>query len=256
MPKIILVSNPKGGVGKTTTTINLAASLAILGKKVLAIDIDPDGAVGTGFGFNQRNIKAGMYEVFAGKSTIKEAILTTQVKGLNIIPCNIWTSDHETHFLQLSKDRFLLKRKIDEFLESYQKKYDYIIIDSPPALNNLSVGALISVHSVIIPLQCGHFTFKAIARLMRVIRQIKTASNPEIKIEGVLITFFEKGTRVAQRVIKESQIVFKSLMFKTIIPKNVTLGLAAYEEKPVAMVDISSSGSKAYLALAEEIINR
>jgi chromosome partitioning protein len=254
MTKILTVSNAKGGVGKTTTAINLAASLAIADKKILVIDIDPDGAAGAGLGLNRENIKDGIFEIFSGQCSINDAKHQTMLPNLELVPCNVWHADQESRLYELAKNRFILKQKIDEMLNSFPQQYDFIIIDSPPALSDLTISALLAADSVIIPLQCGHFALKAVGRLMRVVRDLKNSVNQELKIEGVLITFFEKGTRVAQRTVNEAELVFGALVFRTKIPKNTALGYSAFLEKPAALVDISEKGARAYLSLAHEII--
>ncbi len=255
MAKIITISNPKGGVGKTTTSINLAASLAIAEKKVLLIDIDPDGATGTGLGFSRDKIKLGMKEIYQGTATPEEAIHNSNFPNLKIIPCNVWTSEEENLFIDKAKDRDLLKKLVTKITE-LDNSFDFIIIDSPPSLGDLTIGALMASDSVLIPLQCGHFAFKAVGRLMGVVRQLRLSENPKLKIEGILLTFFERGTRVSAKVIEEAHLVFKGLLFKTIIPKNTALGYAAYEEKPAISVNATSAGSLSHLSLANEILQK
>jgi chromosome partitioning protein len=255
MSRIITITNPKGGVGKTTTTINLGASLAIYARKVLLVDIDPDGAVSTGLGLTRDKIKCGVLDIFSGTADLKSAIHSTGLNGLDIVPCNVWTSDHETMLADLAKNRNLLKKELLGLTE-LNEPYDFIIIDSPPALSDLTIGALLASHSVIIPLQCGHFALKAVGRLMRIIRQLRQTVNPDLRIEGILLNFFEKGTRVSERVQQEARIAFGSLLFKTIIPKNSALGYAAFLEKPAALVNITDQGARAYLNLALEVLGR
>lgn len=256
MAKIISISNAKGGVGKTTTAINLAASLAVAEKNTLLIDIDPDGAAGTGLGFNRDNIKTGIFDIFSGRSGIMDAVHQTQLPHLSLIPCNVWSSDQENRLAEMAKNRFLLKQKIQDFVNQNNIRYDFIIIDTPPALGDLTIGALLASDSVLIPLQCGHFALKAVGRLMRIIREIKKTANPELEVEGILINFYENSTKVSRRALREARLVFQNLIFNTLIPKNSALGFAAFEEKPALMVNISATGARSYLSLGQEIIKR
>jgi chromosome partitioning protein len=255
MSSIITITNPKGGVGKTTTTINLGASLAIYAKRVLLVDIDPDGAVSTGLGLTRDKIKCGVLDIFDGSCDLKSAIHPTGLNGFDVVPCNVWSSDHETTLSDLAKNRYLLKKELLRLAE-LDEPYDFILIDSPPALSDLTIGALLASHSVIIPLQCGQFALKAVGRLMRIVRQLRQTLNPNLQIEGVLLNFFEKGTKVSERVQLEARTAFGNLLFKTIIPKNSALGYAAFLEKPAALVNITDAGARAYLALALEVLGR
>ncbi len=256
MAKVISISNAKGGVGKTTTAINLAAGLAIAEKRTLLIDIDPDGAAATGLGFNRDNINSGIYDVFSKKINLTDTVHKTCLSYLDLIPCNVWSSDQENRLAEFAKDRFLLKKEIKNSISKNVSYYEYVIIDSPPALGDLTIGALLAADSILIPLQCGHFALKAVGRLMRIIRQIQKTANPELRIEGILINFYEKGTRVSRRAEEEARLAFQDLVFRTVIPKNAALGYAAFEEKPIMLVEILSSGAKSYLALAKEIMQK
>jgi chromosome partitioning protein len=253
-PKVITIANPKGGVGKTTTAINLAASLAIAEKKVLIIDIDPSGMVGTGLGLEQEAIKAGVFEIFSRSSGLLDAIHPCNMLDLDVVPCNVQNPEQETRLAEMAKNRIRLKRQIQEILSLGKKKYDYVIIDTPPALNDLTVSSLLASDSVLIPLQCGFFALKAVERLVGMINRLKSSANPRLEIEGVLLTFYEGGTRVSERSERKAEMIFNDLLFQTKIPKNAAIGFSSFEKKPVAMVEISSKGAQAYLELAQEIL--
>ncbi|RMF56671.1 MAG: ParA family protein [Calditrichaeota bacterium] len=256
MSKIIAIANPKGGVGKTTTTINLAASLAIAEKRVLIIDMDPAGSVSYGVGLAPENIRAGTFEIFSGTVNLLETIHPLDYLNIDVIPCNVFSSEQEIRLSEMAKNRIRLKRQLMSFLNTGKISYDYILIDTPPSLNDLTVGALLASDSVLIPLQCGYFALKALQRLMQMIERVRKSVNTELSVEGVLLTFYEKGTRTSMRSVQQAMELFGDLVLRTRIPKNVTLGYAAYEKKPVALVDISASGSRAYLSLAEELLSK
>ncbi len=254
--KVISISNPKGGVGKTTTAINLAASLAIAEKKVLLIDIDPSGMVSSGLGLEENGVRAGVFEIFSQSCGLMDAIHTSDILNLDIVPCNVQSPEQESRLTEMAKNRIRLKRQLQEILTIGKKQYDYIILDTPPSLNDLTVSALLASDSVLIPLQCGYFALKAVERLIGMIKRLKSSANPRLEIEGVLLTFYEKGTRVSQRSERRAQRIFNNLLFETKIPKNTAIGFACFERKPVAMVDIFSKGAQAYLALAQEVLTQ
>ncbi len=255
MTKIIAISNPKGGVGKTTTVINLAASLAVAEKRVLMIDMDPSGAASTGLGLPQEQVHTGLIDVFAGRASLSEALYHLAVLNLDIIPVNVRNSEEEIRLSEMAKNRIQLKRHIHSMKSCGKLDYDFILIDTPPALNDLTIGALLAANSVLIPLQVGHFAHNAVERLFQMIERIRKGANTELGIEGVLLNFFEKGTRVSLHSAYRAKKVFGEAICNTIIPKNTAIGFAAYQEKPTILVDSASTGARAYLALAREIIH-
>ncbi len=259
MSKIMVISNPKGGVGKTTTAINLAASLAIAEKKVLLVDADPQGAASAGLGFEQQHSYAGIFEVFSGSFVSVETVHPVpepQLANLELIPANIFTNEREVRLMEMAKNRIRLKLKLEEIQRRSRDKYDYIIIDTPPALNDLTLAGLYAAHAVIVPLQCGYFALKVMERLFSTVERIKNSVNPSLYLEGILLNFYEKGTKASRMSVEEAHRLYADLIFKTIVPKNAAIGYSAFLKKPVALVDITASGAIAYLALAEELISR
>ncbi|MEJ2634232.1 MAG: ParA family protein [Calditrichia bacterium] len=226
MTKVISISNPKGGVGKTTTAINLAASLCIAEKKVLIIDMDTNGAVSIGLGLESDEINAGVMEIFLGARELPETIHVTPIPGLDIIPCNVRTLEQENRMNTITKNRKLLSRKMQDAVTKDKIHYDYIIIDTPPALNDITMSALYASDSVVIPLQCGYFSLNIIHRLLELIHRIRSSANPELAVEGILLNFYEKTTRTSQRTIEEARRLFKNQLFKTVIPKNAAISFA------------------------------
>jgi len=256
MCKIIAIANPKGGVGKTTTAINLAASLAIANQKVLLIDMDPNGALSSSIGIQPSDIKGGIYEVFFGTFDFFDTIHHFHLSNLYIIPSNINTTEREARLMAMAKNRAILKRKLDDWINKGKLDHRFIIIDTPPILNDLTLAALYAANSVLIPLQCSYYALNVVERLIHMIDRIKEGGNPKLKIEGILLNFFEKKTRVSQRTEQEARNLFNDLVLKTIIPKNTTISYATFEKKPVALVDITATGSSAFLSLAEEILSK
>jgi chromosome partitioning protein len=255
-PKIITIANPKGGVGKTTTAVNLAASLAIAGKKVLLIDLDPNGALSNGLGFSKKIMKAGIYEIFLGTFDWLETIHHHKLANLDIIPCNVTTPEQENRLLALAKNRIGLKRRLTDLIKKGRLSHHFVIIDTPPILGDLTISALYAAHSVLIPLQCGYYALNVVERLLQLIKRVREGGNPSLEIEGILINLFEKNTKASQRGAAEANQIFENLILKTIIPKNTTLSYATFENKPIALVDIGAPGSTAFLELAQEILKK
>jgi chromosome partitioning protein len=256
MSKIIVIANPKGGVGKTTTAINLAASLAIAEKSVLMVGMDPNGSMTAGWELQEPELKAGIYEIFMGTFDCIDAIHHTELPKLQIIPCNTQTHEQEVRLEQMSKNRILLKRKLQDLSIKAKKEYDYILIDTPPAVNDLTIAALYAANSVVIPLQTGYFSLKVVEKLLRMIERVKNGVNPDLKVEGILLNFFEKNTRASIRTVEEARRQFGNQIFSTVIPKNAAISYAAFQRKPLILVDALAPGAVAYLSLADEIIKR
>ncbi|RMI20090.1 MAG: ParA family protein [Calditrichaeota bacterium] len=255
-PRVIVIANPKGGVGKTTTAINLAACLAIAEQRVLIIDVDPSDAVGKGLGMEPENIHGGVFNLYLGNALFSETLHPLEGLPVDLIPCNIRSTEEEHRLMEMARNRIRLKRQLSRFLGTGKWEYDFVLIDTPPALNDLTIGALLAGDSVLIPLQCGYFALQAVERLMHMVNRLQSSANPGLQIEGILLNFYEKGTRASIRGLQVAREAFGDLLFHTIIPKNAAIGFAAFCRKPIPLVDISSPGARAYLRLAREILDR
>lgn len=252
MGKIIALANQKGGVGKTTTTINLAASLATLEKKVLVIDADPQANASSGLGVDIKEVECSIYECLIDKADIREAIYTTDIDGLDVVPSHIDLVGAEIEMLNLDKREKIMK----EVLKPMKEEYDYILIDCSPSLGLITINALTAADSVIIPVQCEYFALEGISKLLNTIKIIKSKLNPSLEIEGFLLTMFDSRLRLANQIYDEVKRHFQELVFKTIIQRNVKLSEAPSHGVPVILYDADSNGAKNHLALAKEIITR
>ena len=250
MGRIISVSNQKGGVAKTTTTINLAAFLADKGKKVLIIDIDPQGNAGYGIGINAEEMDTTIYEVLIDEIPIEEAIFKSDIEGLSIIPANIHLSGAQVDLLDKDGKEFILKKK----LAPIKKYYDYIFIDCPPSLGVLTLNSLVAADSVLIPLQCEYYALEGINQLLKIIVMVQEQLNKSLKIEGLLLTMYDTRTNLAQQVVNDVREYFKDKVFEAIIPRNVKLSEAPSFGKPIGYYDKACPGSISYEKLAEEVM--
>ena len=251
MVKVIAIANQKGGVGKTTTAVNLAACLAARERKVLLIDSDPQGNATSGFGFDKRDIKQCVYDVLIDDVPMQDVIKHTAYNGLDIVPATIQLAGAEIELVSLMNREGRLKNA----LERVKHNYDYVIIDCPPSLGLLTINGLTAASSVMIPIQCEFYALEGVTMLMNTIQLVQRNLNPALKLEGVLMTMYDSRTNLSQEVVEEVQKYFKTKMYQTIIPRNVRLSEAPSHGQPVIDYDSKSKGAQVYLELADEVID-
>lgn len=250
MGRIIAIANQKGGVGKTTTAINLAASLASLEKKVLLVDTDPQANASSGLGFDPNSVGHTIYECLCGDLNATDAIVHAQIEGLDLIPSHIDLAGADLELIETDRREFILA----EVLQSVAPLYDYILIDCSPSLGLITVNSLVAADSVIIPVQCEYFALEGISKLLNTIKLVRTRLNPRLEIEGFLMTMYDSRTRLNNQVYEEVKAHFQNLVFQTVIQRNIKLGEAPSHGLPALLYDADSRGAINHLQLAQELI--
>ncbi len=252
MGRVISIANQKGGVGKTTTAINLAASLAAAEKKCLLIDCDPQGNSTTGIGINRSSLEKGLYNILFDNGSVEDSIVSTGLSGLYVMGATLDLIGAEVEMALIEGKEYKLRNR----LKKLRNNYDYIFIDCPPSLGYLTLNALTASDSVLIPLQCEYYALEGLTQLLETIKAVRKGLNPSLSIENILLTMYDKRNNLSQQVASDVQDHFKGNVFNTIVPRNVRLSEAPSHGKPVILYDIRSKGAQSYLALARELLEK
>ena len=252
MGRIIAIANQKGGVGKTTTAINLSACLAEAEKRVLTIDMDPQGNTTSGLGIDKNNCENTIYQLILGECSFDEALIHTEFEYLDLIPSNVNLAGAEIELLNIENREYVLHNEIEKIKDNY----DFIIIDCPPSLNMLTVNAMTTASTVLVPIQCEYYALEGLSQLMYTINLVQERLNPSLHMEGVVFTMYDARTNLSLQVVENVKDNLQQNIYKTIIPRNVRLAEAPSYDQPITMYDTRSAGAEAYRLLAEEVINR
>ncbi len=250
MGRIIAIANQKGGVGKTTTSINLSAALAEKGKKVLVIDTDPQGNTTSGFGVDKNELEDTIYELILGECSIHDCILKNVIENVSILPANVNLAAAEIELIGVEKKEFILKGEVDYVKD----QYDYIIIDCPPSLNALTINALTTADSVLVPIQCEYYALEGLSQLIHTVNLVKERLNPELDMEGVVFTMYDSRTNLSMQVVENVKNHLNQNVYNTVIPRNIRLAEAPSYGEPITIYDPKSAGAEAYMNLADEVI--
>lgn len=251
MGKTIAVANQKGGVGKTTTAINLSACLAEKGKKVLVIDTDPQGNTTSGFGIDKNNLENTAYELILGECSINDCVIKKVLDNVSVLPSNVNLAAAEIDLLDIDQKQYILKKEVDYVKD----EYDFIIIDCPPSLNILTINAMTTADSVLVPVQCEYYALEGLSQLIQTINLVKERLNPELSMEGGVFTMYDSRTNLSNQVVENVKEHFNHKIFKTLIPRNIRLAEAPSHGVPINLYDGRSAGAEAYMQLAEEVIS-
>lgn len=252
MGRTIAIANQKGGVGKTTTAINLSASLAAKEKKVLVIDTDPQGNTTSGYGIEKNDLENTIYELILGECSIQECIIKDVIEGVSLIPSNVNLAAAEIELIGVDKKEFILRNEVDWIKE----QYDFIIIDCPPSLNMLTINSMTTADSVLVPIQCEYYALEGLSQLIHTVNLVKERLNPDLEMEGIVFTMYDSRTNLSNQVVENVKSHLNQNIYKTMIPRNIRLAEAPSYGMPINIYDPKSAGAEAYMMLAEEIISR
>lgn len=252
MGKIIAVANQKGGVGKTTTSINLSAALAALGKKVLVIDTDPQGNTTSGFNVDKNGLDNTIYELILGECGIEDCLIKDVIEGVSILPSNVNLAAAEIELIGVDKKEYILKNEVDWIKD----QYDFIVIDCPPSLNMLTVNAMTTADSVLVPIQCEYYALEGLSQLIHTVNLVRERLNPKLEIEGILFTMYDSRTNLSNQVVENVKDNLDQHIFTTLIPRNIRLAEAPSYGLPITIYDPKSTGAESYMALAKEVVER
>ena len=252
MGRIIAIANQKGGVGKTTTSINLSSCIAAKGKKVLVVDIDPQGNTTSGYGIEKNDLDNTIYELMLGDCSIEDCIIKDVIENISILPSNVNLAAAEIELIGVDKKEYILKNEIDWVKD----RYDYIIIDCPPSLSLLTVNAMTTADSVLVPIQCEYYALEGLSQLIHTVNLVKERLNPNLEMEGVVFTMYDSRTNLSAQVVENVKSHLNQKVYRTVIPRNIRLAEAPSYGQPINIYDPKSAGAESYLALAEVVIDR
>lgn len=251
MGRIIAIANQKGGVGKTTTAINLSACLAEKGQKVLAIDMDPQGNMSSGLGLDKNSVEKTIYDLIIGESEVEEVLQKNALENLDILPANVDLSAAEIELIGIDEKEYIVKKAIEKIKDAY----DYVIIDCPPSLSMLTINAMTTADSVLVPIQCEYYALEGLSQLIHTINLVKERLNPDLDMEGVVFTMYDSRTNLSMQVVENVKQNLSQRVYNTLIPRNIRLAEAPSYGMPINMYDAKSAGAEAYMQLAEEVIS-
>jgi chromosome partitioning protein len=255
-PRVLVVANQKGGVGKTTTAINLGTALAAVGEPTLVIDIDPQGNASTGLGIPRAERKLTTYDVLMGQATIADAVTPTRIPKLSLVPSTVDLSGAELEMIDMERRNFRLKDAIASFCETSGQKFSYVLIDCPPSLTLLTVNAMVAADAVVVPLQCEFFALEGLSQLLKTIELVRVNLNPQLEIQGIVLTMFDKRNKLSDQVAADVRENMGEKVYRTVIPRNVRVSEAPSHGLPALVYDLRCPGSQAYIKLAGELIQR